>query len=67
MKKIYLAPEMKQTIVSKGRMICVSLTSGGNARLGGIKEADVRGRDVFDFEDASVSIEDGSDWDNGLW
>lgn len=62
MKKIYIVPECTTTIIIANKMVCTSLNTGGNAVANGIKSADVKGRDDFDFDGGS-----GSDWGDELW
>jgi hypothetical protein len=64
MKKTYIAPELTQTIICANEIVCAStsVNYGGNAVANGIKSADVKGRDDFDFDGGS-----GSDWGDELW
>lgn len=64
MKKIYIVPECTTTNIIANKMVCTSLymSGSGNAVANGIKSADVKGRDDFDFDGGS-----GSEWGDELW
>lgn len=56
MKKIYVAPRIKSSLMSEEEMICTSLEVAGKASDSGVTEADSResqfgGRSIWDDEE----------------
>ena len=63
MKKIYIAPKLKETAIRSHQIICASLPiNGNNAKDEHIKSADARRRNRFFDDDNDSDCDVSSIW-----
>ena len=65
MKKVYIAPKLKNTADCLEDIICTSLEYAGNAAEENVTEADAHGR--YGQYEGYRSEDYDTDWNDGLW